>query len=58
MCSKVFNIPPEEVYAQVAFTNAYYGGSRPKGSRIVFVNGEEYKANNMLVIVKYVLNLK
>jgi len=39
MCSNVFKIPPEDVYQQVAFTNAYYGGDRPKGSRTVFVNG-------------------
>ncbi|KAL9952175.1 hypothetical protein ACROYT_G039390 [Oculina patagonica] len=39
LCFDVFNIPAEEVYRRVAFTNAYYGGDRPKGSRIVFVNG-------------------
>ena len=43
MCSNVFKIPPEDVYQQVAFTNAYYGGDRPKGSRTVFVNGKECK---------------
>ncbi|KAL9952174.1 hypothetical protein ACROYT_G039389 [Oculina patagonica] len=39
LCFDVFNIPAEEVYQRVAFTNAYYGGDKPKGSRIVFVNG-------------------
>ena len=42
ICSDVFSVPPQEVYERVAFTNAYYGGSTPKGSRIVFVNGKEY----------------
>ncbi|XP_013421400.1 thymus-specific serine protease [Lingula anatina] len=39
ICQSVFNIPGEEVARRVDFTNAYYGADRPKGSRIVFVNG-------------------
>lgn len=39
ICSDVFNIPAEEVYQRVAFENAYYGGDKPKGTKIVFVNG-------------------
>ena len=47
MCSEVFDIPPEEVYERVAFTNAYYGGNRPKGSRIIFVNGEDFQTQSV-----------
>lgn len=39
ICSDVFNIPVQEVYQRVAFENAYYGGDKPKGTKIVFVNG-------------------
>lgn len=41
ICSDVFNIPAQEVYQRVAFENAYYGGDKPKGTKIVFVNGED-----------------
>ena len=41
-CSEAYNIPPLEVYEKVVFTNAYYGGNEPKGSRIVFVNGKKF----------------
>ena len=41
ICSDVFNIPVQEVYQRVAFENAYYGGDKPKGTKIVFVNGED-----------------
>ena len=47
MCSEVFDIPPKEVYERVAFTNAYYGGNRPKGSRIIFVNGEDFQTQSV-----------
>ena len=40
ICSDVFNISAQEVYQRVAFENAYYGGDKPKGTRIVFVNGK------------------
>ena len=41
ICSDVFNIPAQEVYQRVAFENAYYGGDKPKGTKIVFVNGKD-----------------
>ena len=40
VCQDVFGISRAEIYERVAFTNAYYGGRAPKGTRIVFVNGE------------------
>lgn len=43
ICSEVYNIPAQEVYQRVAFENAYYGGDKPKGTKIVFVNGKEFK---------------
>lgn len=46
ICSDVFNIPAQEVYQRVAFENAYYGGDKPKGTRIVFVNGKEFSNAN------------
>ena len=39
ICSEVFAVAPEEVFKRVSFTNAYYGADKPKGTRIVFVNG-------------------
>lgn len=39
ICREVFNINPEEVFKRVEFTNSYYGGGHPSGTRIVFVNG-------------------
>lgn len=30
----------------MAFENAYYGGDKPKGTRIVFVNGKEFSNAN------------
>ena len=41
ICSDVFNISAQEVYQRVAFENTYYGGDKPKGTRIVFVNGKD-----------------
>ena len=40
ICFDVFGIPEKKVYQGVAFTNSDYGGKKPNGSRIVFVNGE------------------
>ena len=40
MCQDVYGVSAKEVYERVAFTNAYYGGRTPKGTRIVFVNGK------------------
>ncbi|XP_070578228.1 thymus-specific serine protease-like [Ptychodera flava] len=39
LCTEVFGITRTSVDQRVDFTNAYYGGQHPKGSRIVFVNG-------------------
>jgi serine protease 16 len=39
ICHFIFNITSDEVYAQVDFTNAYYGSNTPEGNRILFVNG-------------------
>lgn len=39
ICFHVFGIPEKKVYQGVAFTNSDYGGKKPNGSRIVFVNG-------------------
>lgn len=39
ICLDVFGIPGKRVYQGVAFTNSDYGGKKPNGSRIVFVNG-------------------
>ncbi|XP_022797698.1 thymus-specific serine protease-like isoform X2 [Stylophora pistillata] len=38
ICFEAYDIPAQDVYERVAFTNAYYGGKTPKGSKIVFVN--------------------
>ena len=40
LCKKVYNIPKREVYAAVRFSNKYYGDDKPKGNRIVYINGE------------------
>lgn len=40
ICLDVFDIPGKRVYQGVAFTNSDYGGKKPNGSKIVFVNGE------------------
>lgn len=42
-CLEAYDIPAQDVYEKVAFTNAYYGGKTPKGSKIVFVNGKRFK---------------
>jgi len=39
ICQEVFDIPPEQVYKNVASTNEYYGGKSLGVSRIVFPNG-------------------
>jgi hypothetical protein len=39
ICHFIFNITSDKVYAQVDFTNAYYGSNTPEGNRILFVNG-------------------
>ena len=40
LCQLVYGISPDDVYRSVQFSNTYYGSDQPKGSRIVFVNGE------------------
>jgi len=39
MCDRLFGITPDQVTAQVAFSNAYYGANMPAGNRIMFPNG-------------------
>lgn len=41
ICDIVFQVPADEVYRRVQFTNAYYGADQPRGTRIVFVNGRK-----------------
>eukprot|EP00904_Undaria_pinnatifida_P007440 jgi/Undpi1/3826/HiC_scaffold_16.g07195.m1 len=40
LCQKAFGIPPDQVREQIRLTNLYYGGDRPRGSRVIFLNGE------------------
>ena len=42
ICKQVFKIGGDEVYTRVDFTNDYYGSNKPKGTRILFVNGKLY----------------
>ena len=39
LCKDIFNIPTSSIQGFVDFTNDYYGSDHPKGTRIVFVNG-------------------
>ncbi|EDO31220.1 predicted protein [Nematostella vectensis] len=39
LCQEVFEIALGQLKARINFTNEYYGGKRPRGSKIVFVNG-------------------
>lgn len=39
LCSDFFSISPEEIPKFVSFTNEYYGGDQPRGSKIIFSNG-------------------
>lgn len=39
-CLTAFNITPEQVEANVAWSNIFYGSDHPDGSRILFVNGD------------------
>ncbi|CBN78040.1 conserved unknown protein [Ectocarpus siliculosus] len=39
MCEEAFGIRAEEVREQVRLTNLFYGGDRPRGSRVIFPNG-------------------
>ena len=38
-CSEVFGLKSESVEMSADFTNAYYGGNHPRGTRIMFING-------------------
>lgn len=40
VCQQVFDIDAKMVQERVNFTNSYYGADKPRGSRIVFVNGK------------------
>ena len=39
MCESLFGIDADAVSAQIDASNAYYGGNKPAGSRILFPNG-------------------
>jgi len=39
MCESLFGIDADTVAAQIDASNAYYGGNKPAGSRILFPNG-------------------
>ena len=39
MCESLFGIDADAVAAQIDASNAYYGGNKPAGSRILFPNG-------------------
>jgi serine protease 16 len=40
LCNDVFGLTTRAVSSRIEFSNDYYGGSKPEGSRIVFVNGD------------------
>uniref|UniRef100_A0A8W8I0N9 Thymus-specific serine protease n=1 Tax=Magallana gigas TaxID=29159 RepID=A0A8W8I0N9_MAGGI len=39
ICRDIYKISPSSVPNFVEFTNEYYGANRPKGTRVLFVNG-------------------
>lgn len=39
VCKDAFGIMEKTVFQQVNFTNEYYGSDKPKGGRILFING-------------------
>ncbi|OWF35753.1 thymus-specific serine protease-like [Mizuhopecten yessoensis] len=39
LCRDFFSISPKDIPKFVGFTNEYYGGSSPRGSKIIFSNG-------------------
>lgn len=45
-CQDVFRVSPEDIPKFVGFTNDYYGGATPRGSRIIFSNGESCSSGN------------
>ena len=52
-CKEAYHVSPAEVLEQVDFTNAYYGGDNPRGSRVIFVDGElciAVKPDNISVV--------
>ncbi|KAJ1461761.1 peptidase S28 [Pelagophyceae sp. CCMP2097] len=40
MCATLFDISAAAVAANVAFTNAFYGGDAPRATRVLFPNGD------------------
>jgi serine protease 16 len=40
LCKQVFGIPAASVESRVNFSNLYWGGDRPSGSRVLFPNGQ------------------
>ncbi|XP_031554719.1 thymus-specific serine protease-like isoform X2 [Actinia tenebrosa] len=39
ICQEVFGVKPKSVQERVNFTNQYYGSNKPRGSKIIFING-------------------
>lgn len=39
-CKDAFGVSEKSVFQQANFTNDYYGSDKPKGGRILFINGE------------------
>jgi hypothetical protein len=40
ICTEVFGVKGRSIYGRLDFTNSYYGSDKPRGTRIVFVNGK------------------
>jgi len=40
LCQSAFNIPADQVYDNVKFSNSFYGADQPMPSRIFFANGD------------------
>ncbi|CAM9504375.1 unnamed protein product [Pylaiella littoralis] len=39
ICQEAFGIEAKHVRKQISYTNLYYGGRKPRGSRVIFPNG-------------------
>lgn len=48
-CTTNFKIPADVVAANIEYSNAYYGSDAPRGSRVLYVNGEvdPWRANSL-----------
>eukprot|EP00494_Astrolonche_serrata_P029914 UN30181 len=49
-CKRAFGFTKEEVSENVKYTNAYYGGNNPQGSRIIWPNGSIDPWHNLSVL--------